>query len=302
MSDRRLLAGLIGIALASTPAIADPAVIAAGVTVPPVAAPSMVSAYIQFAGEYYLGYKRINDGLDESREYIPGFGGSGHLAFQASPAFSMQFDVWADRWEGHIDDFVGGVLTGERSYNTGRMGLAAHAIFNADGGFQAGVMGSVGYRQGFDQWANLGVEFAYNAERFRLNGQVGYTPPIVEWAREGNVRGVYGSTGLSFYITPDFAISANAGIDLYLDCCGFREVTTTFGARVEYQFEGSPVAVFAAYQNRNWTNTSDTEGNVHRRNFFAVGISVQAGTTTLQDRDRAAGFSDYNGIYAPVLR
>ncbi len=265
-------------------------------------APSTLSAYVQLFGAYMYGYHRANDGFNEAREQIPGVGGSGHAAWQATSNVSVQLDLWADRWSGRVFDYCDGEPCGERSWGTWRAGGAAHLTYHLPGGLQVGGVASMGYRKGFDGWANLGVEVAYNSDRLRLNAQAGYTPPLVEWARDGDVRGYYGHAGVTFYARPTLAVSANAGMDIYRDCCGFTERTVTFGARVEVQPVGTPMALFAAYQGRFWKNTDTGVGDLNQHHFFGVGLSLLVGQDTIQNRDRAVGFSDYNGIYSPILR
>jgi len=304
MKPHRGMLGAVVIALLTGPALAaNPAPVAVSpiVVVPPPSAPTTLSAYVEVFGGGMRGLHIWDQGLTEERERALGLGGAGRAAWQMSPTFGLQLDAWADHWSGRYEYCYEGDCYDEGGWDDDRMGIALHLTYGGVTGFRFGPLISAGAEDD-DAWANIGLNAVYNADRFRIYIQGGYSLPLNEGDKNDEEKGYYAQFVGTFYLRPNVAISGNFGADVFReDCCDERRTALNFGGRLEFSPEGSPLAFFGAYQGRFWT-WDGYEDEVNRHHYVGVGMSLLIGQDTIQGRDRAVGLVDYNGIYGQVFR
>lgn len=291
-SGNALMGGVAAsVLLASSALAADiaPLVIPPPVVVP-VAAPSTLSAYVEAFAGLMLRFDEgevVPQALDGPPVF--GFGGAAHLAWQPGPAFSIQADAWAERWQFEEPDFLWGV--------------AGHATFRT-GNVQVGGLVSVGHGYFGGTYVNVGGEAAIDAERLRVHTQSGYIIAIGGSPKGYGSRDAYTQTVVTFYPRPNFAVSVNAGADYYwerdyLPLGEYTSIGLNAGTRIEFQPEGRRFSVFAAYQ-LQWRNAFN-QGNINTAHIFGVGISLMFGQPDLRSRDRAIGLADNNPMFGPTF-
>jgi hypothetical protein len=269
--------------------------------------PANVAAMVEvFGGFAHMGLGNVNDaGCQGCHDTGVGFGGEGRAALKISPSLSMQLNVWAEHWSGQ-STFEGFACDGpcNEPWYVNRMGVGTHLIYDA-GNFQVGGFASVGTRSaegifiGFPPatYGNFGLEAAFNADRFRLYGQAGYTIPVAPsfirdyWASNG-MKEFYGRLVGTFYPNPNVALSANVGMEVVAGTAPWLPSRALiWGAEAQFQLSGKPLYFLASYQGSLGLNADGYQivGNVIR-----LGIGLNVGSPDLQTRDRALGFADYN--------
>jgi hypothetical protein len=154
---------------------------------------------------------------------------------------------------------------------------AATGHLNTDlGGARVGAFAGVVTNDGDTLWAG-GVEGQADlAASTVLYGQLGYGKSddldVDGWAVRAEVRQ---------YVTEGFRVSGSLGyVTADQDLVGDLDAWT-MGAEAEYQFTGTPMSVFAAYDRADF-NDIDLESNT-----FKVGVRFSFGGATLRGRDAA---------------
>ncbi|MGE3718087.1 MAG: hypothetical protein AB7G07_06795 [Bauldia sp.] len=297
------LVGVAGLAASMVAAqAADPVpipVVVAPVVPPPAA--TTLSAYVElFAGHISYRDDFDDDEFETGRGW--GFGGLGKAAWNASPSFAVQFDVWAEHWSGTWAWFCDGPddPCEEGTWDDNLMGIATHLIFGDPGGFRFGGMLSIGDGD-FNTHVNLAGEAAFSTGNMRFGLQAGYSFGIGDYGQEWKPRNLYAQAVVAFYPTSNIAISANAGVNRYRELNDDDYVWTgvNWGARVEFQPAQMPLTIFAAYQGerRYWV-----DGDTDKAHFIGVGVGLLVGQPNIQARDNAIGFGDYNPLFGPTFR
>ena len=223
-----ITAAAASVVCVATAASAADAVLVVPTTSPAVLQePTNVAAMVEvFGGVGHMGLGDVNDtGCQGCHEVGAGFGGEGRAAMQLGPSLSLQLNVWAEHWSGR--SFFGDCRDWrEQPWSVNRMGIGTHLTYDT-GSFQFGGFASLGARTsegiflGFypGTYANFGLEGAFNAAKFRVYGQAGYTIPLAPvplrdlWA-SGGIRDFYGRLVGTFYPNPNIALSANVGFEI----------------------------------------------------------------------------------------
>jgi len=233
-----------------------------------------------------------------------GFGGAGRAAIQCSPRFSLQLDSWVEHWVGVEQEIDYGVPLGEPEYFSETwMGIGTHLTFHA-GGFAAGAMASIGAVAGWGTFGTVAAEAAFNADRFRFQGQAGMTMGLTGDAAAFDVRDYYGQIVGAFYPRPNLSLSATIGGDVYSDNDPWLGWQVNWGARVELQPGERPFSVYVAYQGWYWRDGPGNDPDLYTgiEHLGAVGVRFLVGAPTLRAMDEQVGFADYNAIYGATFR
>jgi len=231
------------------------------------------------------------------------FGGAGRAAIQCSPRFSLQLDAWGDRWEGYwayYDD--AGPYSEPEYFERTTLGIGTHLTLHT-GRFLVGPLASIGSVANVGTFANVGIEAAFNTERMRFEGQIGFTPALLGPAAAVDARDFYAQIGAAFYVRPNFSISANVGGDLYSDTSTWYRRTLSWGAKIEFSPRSMPVAFYVGYEGWHWGEGFDTayDYNYAWEHAVRVGIRFMVGADTLRELDEAVGLIDENAIYGQAF-
>jgi len=235
------------------------------------------------------------------------FGGAARVSLEIDPRFSIQADAWANNF-------------GTSSRNT-YLGAGLHATFDPTGNDQMGPFASIGgeYMVDYDQhfltrldMTNFGLEWAHNADKWRLYGQVGYSSNINGMAfiegweqhwQEIPFENIYGAVVGTFFFTPDLALSAKFAIDKY-ETSGVNWVVNNFelhwGAKFEYQPKSLPIIGYVAYSGRYEAFDNAEQNTFAGRGIETVviaGIKVPFGRSTIQDLYKHVGLADLNPAF-----
>jgi len=232
-----------------------------------------------------------------------GGGGLARAAWAINPALSLQLDIWAEHWGGQTT-FPGSECF-ECYWDATRAGIAKHLTYHS-GNFLIGGLASLGLRTNDlfftgdnTTYGNLAIEAAMMAGNFRIYGQVGTTFAV--WPEEArffwtdeSVHNFYARLVGTFYVQPNFLISANIGGAIQ-NAFGLPAGTMlTWGARTEFQPNGLPLYFLAAYQG---SRTLSAYNFLITDNVFRVGLGLNVNNTSLQARDATTGLADYNCYY-----
>lgn len=83
-----------------------------------------------------------------------------------------------------------------------RSGIAAHLTHGATTSLRFGPLVSLGAEDGDERWANIGLESVFNADRFRIYVQGGYSTPLNESDKEDEEKGYYAQAVTTLYLSP----------------------------------------------------------------------------------------------------
>ncbi len=232
-----------------------------------------------------------------------GGGGLARAAWAINPALSVQLDIWAEHWGGQTT-FPGSECP-DCTWNTTRAGIAKHFTYHS-GNFLIGGLASLGLREndlfftGDDTtYGTLAVEAAFTTGNLRIYGQMGTTfavwpePARFFW-QDAPVRNFYARLVSTFYVQPNFLISANIGGAIQNEFGLPAGTMITWGARTEFQPNGMPIYFLAAYQG---SRTLSATNYLFTDNVLRVGIGLNVNNPSLQARDATTGLADYNCYY-----
>jgi hypothetical protein len=277
-----------------------PVVIAPIVVAPPQARPTL-AGYVDLMLGYGWGWE-INleqgDPPWEDRWREVSFRGAGRAAHYLTPGFGIQFEAWTKLFVGHGMSFDNGQFVGEGDYWFTTGGLGTHFIIGAPGGFQGGLVATVGLDGGL--WANVGADVAATFGNFRISGQGGFSFGVFGDAQVDVERDIYAEVGATFYPTPNLSIGANVGWDRFTENYGPGQDTFrgfNYGFRVEQKLGNSPFAIHAAYGGFRWNGFDDDETWNGMEHVVTVGVRLLLGGDTLQAVDALVPFADRNHIY-----
>lgn len=281
------------VALAADP-VPPPVVIAPQPPPPPVAnLAGYVDAHFGLEkGRFEEFFEGDPDFEEDWRNTI--LGGAGRGAWAISPSFTFQLDAWFNIWQTKDEEEV---------FNWGEGGVGTHFIFTTAGGLRAGGLVSVG--RGDGTWINFAGEVAQSFGNFRLSAQAGYTIPLSGFPKEDGERSWYITAAGTFYITPDFAITANIGYDRWRETISEGddldiERTLSYGLRVEYGIGNTPLSIYAGFHSEHLRGVDLDEPEwtwIERERTYFAGVRMLIGRDTLQEMGDAVGFADYNAIF-----
>jgi hypothetical protein len=214
-------------------------------------------------------------------------------AYFVSPAFSIQGDVWANRYDGNSDS---GIFDFETIY----VGTGGHLTYNAAPGTLLGAVASYGwmFEDGDDSsdFVNVGLEAAHEVGNFRAYGQAGYTFGVNGFADDVSLETWYGVGELTYYFTDNFALSGNVGYS-QTDSDAFNEDGWTWGTTIEAKPWNAPISLYGSYQGYQWDGEDfafDYDGTDHT---FFVGAKFMANSGSVRERDQTVGLKDMNPIF-----
>jgi len=281
MLTRMLLAStfLVGI---SAPALsADP--VQAIAPLAPASDMQGVSGYV----DLYAGIGTIDFGGPVNYDLVP-IGGAGRANIWFSPTFALQLDAWGEgvSWD----------LPGNNSASYNSFGIGGHLAWRDPNSFAFGGLASVG-DAAFGRWGNVGLEGQAYFGNFTLYGQAGYTFDISGNSGPGgsgfDVWYVIGEG--RYFPMPNLMLAGHIGYDDF-SCSGCGDASAIrWGADVEFQPGGSPVAGFLSYQGASLDTGGGPDIDEH---VFLAGVKVLMGQDSLQaNNNYGATFADHNPVY-----
>ncbi len=266
----------------------------------PAAAQSAVTGMPAFAG--YLEFHGAQE-FGSGNNYNPGpgptytwsdqqLGGSGRAALLGS-FWSVQGDAW--RTTAYVPP--GAPFSDQ--------GISGHLTLRAMGGaLQIGAFGSWG-SGGFNSgnFTTFGGEAAVNVNRWRLYLQAGVANGTSGDAKTAGERDTYVTLSANYFLTRNLFVSANVGTDKWTQNNGDASTETTWGAKLEFKPETSPLSFFAAYEGFHFNSTYGASADYDRGSdhIFLVGIRLPFGAGSLQDLQRNVGLADLNPLFGDVL-
>lgn len=299
-----LATGGAGAALAADPV----PIVTAPIVVTPVASPSVVANIEMFGG---FAHQKMSATEGETcsgcHQSGPGFGGLARAAIGLAGPLTMQLDLWGEHFSGRAR--FEGEECDDCTWSLGRFGIGTHLTFNP-GAMQVGALVSIGRIESdpfafgglpdATTFANVAIEAVYNTDSFRIYGQAGYVFPVgPAWFREdwrdAGARYVYARLLGTFYLNPNFGLTANFGVESVRSDYGPVH-GLTWGARADYQFEGRALFLFGSYQGGRVRQMEFAQVTV-KEHVLRIGIGLNIGSGTLRDRDRDAGLLDFNGVF-----
>lgn len=282
------------VAYASMALAADPVPVVVAPEVMPATVPSLAGYVAAHFGRDRGGETQsVDEVIDFEEAWIDtAIGGAGRAAWWITPSFALQLDAWANLWE---STFEGG------TDNWGEGGFGAHVVYQTAGGLQLGGLLSVGREDGTA--INVAAEAAQSFGNFRLAIQTGYTVPIAGEDAEEGERHVYVTAAGTYFITPNFAITAHAAIERWWETSDpgdtQRERNFNYGVRAELGLGDTPFSIYVGFQGEHWWETVDeapVTNNGGERTLFA-GVRMLLGRDNLRDLSAAVPFADYNPVF-----
>jgi hypothetical protein len=228
-----------------------------------------------------------------------GFGGAGRAAIQCKPRFSIQLDAWAEHWEGVEQEIDYGDPIGPPEYfSSTTMGIGTHLTFHA-GNFAVGTLLSVGAVADWGTFGTAALEAAFNAPKFRVQGQAGATFALLGDAASYDALDYYAQIVAAFYPKPNVSFSATFGGDIYSDNDPWFGWTVNWGGRIEFQPMQKHFSIYVAYQGWYWRDGPGVDPDLYAGIEHVVGIGIRflAGAPTVRAMDEQVGLADYNATY-----
>jgi hypothetical protein len=255
-----------------------------------------IAGYVEAHGGEDFGssthYDPGPDGTGTWSDYIAG--GSGRVGVVVAPNFSVQGDIWTDTFY-PTDNSAPGTDSG----------IAGHLSWRStDDAALLGVLASVGMGGTYEGTVgNVGLEGAINLDNFRFYGQAGLTSGLSGDAATNGERDLYATLSASYFVDPNFVLSANIGADNWTQSNGDTSPEMSWGAKIEFKPDGSPISFFAAYQGFGFRSNynGQTDYDAGTDHMFFIGARIPLGASTLQDTQRAAGLSDLNPSYGDLI-
>jgi hypothetical protein len=254
-----------------------------------------IAGYVDVHGGGLFGTDTYSDAVppDETETASGGIvGGAGRGAFTLGPGLTVQGDAWFDSFSLNV---------GGTDYQSSETGVGGHLAWHVPGGDDTlGVLASLGTNSSWDDgfYSNIGVEAVHNAGNWRLYGQAGWTRGLTGDAAANADSDLYAALEAEYFINPNLFVSASLGADRST-WPGAAQNELSWGARVEFKPDASPVSFYVAYQGWGWSTDYPTRpatdtGVEHE---ILVGLRVPFGVNTLQDMQTRVGLSDMNAIF-----
>lgn len=244
----------------------------------------MFFGFVEIHGGYYV-YDDADDAFDEDNGVI---GGSARLAARLSPSFTVQGEVWTNRF---LSSFGG-------SYDY--PGVAAHVSWNPGDGRLFGVFGSVGNDNGWGNLANIGLEGALETDRWRIYGQAGRVFGISGEVDEENDRYWYGGAAATYYHTANLALTGSLGAASQTYEIGMTPIDIRYvnwGFRAEFKHDTFPASTYFSYRGTRTEVSSAFGDGSGVEHDFIVGLRFFFNQATLREINSAAGLVDMNPAY-----
>jgi len=287
MSSRPLSAGL---AFVLAGFVSTVAASAADYGTSPSASP--IAGYVEGFGAWESGWSTHYDPSAEGTGtwYDDQIGGSARGAIAVAPNWSLQADLWADAEVGS-NDSEGGVA-GHLTWH-GRDDVTALGVFGSlgQGGWESGQVGTAG------------LEATLSGAHWRLYGQAGMVGGLTDNAASNGERDAFVTLSADYFFTPNFFVSANIGADKWTENTGDTSPETTWGAKVEFKPDVSPVSFFAAYEAYDFKSTyHDTSAyDQGVDSLFFAGLRIPFGVGSLQQMQHAVGLADLNPMFGDTI-
>jgi hypothetical protein len=265
--------------------------------------PYPISGYVDLHGGWDGGrYSGVENCCEPNHYTWNGgvFGGAGRVAVGLSPSMSAQADVWTNVYTGSGSGNQDGPYN--FGYTNTYSGIAGHLSWRTEGQL-IGVLASYGNEADTGTLGTVGAEAVYNLSNLRFYGQIGVSSGLSGSVADDSARDWYARGVTAYYLTPNFALSANLGYDTWSDNShgGTTINSPIWGARLEYKPDSMPVSGFVAYAGRNWSGSNQNSGRWSiAENAVIVGIRVlydSNGKTTLRQLGEGVGLSDVNPSY-----
>lgn len=241
-----------------------------------------VSGYV----DVYFGFGSIDfDTGDYDQSVI---GGAGRANIWLSPTVALQIDAWGDG--ANIEE-----NSNSTSYSS--FGIGGHLAWRDPSSYALGGMVTVG-DAAFSRWATIAAEAQGYFGNLTLYGQLGYVNAIdgpLESEYDTSVWYLMGEA--RYFPMPNLMVAGHLGFENFdtTNCNSCEEMDGwRWGADIEFQPNGWPVAGFLAYQG----SSREFEGVDWDEHVFLIGGKVLLGVDTLQgNNNNGATFVDYNPIY-----
>ncbi|MDR3471276.1 MAG: hypothetical protein P4M09_06260 [Devosia sp.] len=230
------------------------------------------------------------EGLDPNTYSYGIIGGSGRGVIDISPTMSTQLDAWFDTF---VESSGGAGSTSSDS------GVAGHLTWHPSEQDSIGVLGSIGtaaYLGGI--MGNVGIEAARDFGNWRLYGQAGVSRGLSGEASDRDVSDLYATLAADYFVDPNLMLSGNIGVDRLSYDSGTEGAELSWGAKVEFKPDMSPVSFYLSYEGFGWDDTRDGAAYEHAvEHTFLAGIRIPFGTDSLQNLQNRVGLSDMNPIF-----
>jgi hypothetical protein len=277
---------------------------------------AMPVGYIELNVGASMGQADHSDSDDWTSEWNEvDIGASGRVAIPVADPLILQLDASALGYRGSYRecDADGNYCNDWSDYSGAGFGLAAHLAYKMDGGLIGGMVsfgGGADSGSDFDGSVALALEAAKDMGNFRLYGQVGLVKAVTGYHADIGSSDVFAQGVLAYYIDPNFVLSANAGVEHWMDDYYDESGNQfTWGLRLEKKIDGTPASVYVAYQGWAWSGSGydpdyyvnhsfdETEHAILAGIRFAFGDD---GSSTLQDLNNAVGLVDMNPIFGDL--
>lgn len=223
------------------------------------------------------------------------------LGIAVSPEFSIQIDAWAQSASGTVigQDYV---RSYEYDWETMLAGAAIHGTYHIDDFYVGGAISGgglsykeVGYTADRHGFATVALEAGYNAEQYRVAGQLSYTGAVTDDAKNNKSNAWVAGLEGTYYLTPDMSVTARSIYEHETYDEGFRDLS--WGVEGRYKLEDKPLILSLSYSNRidTFQDAGAYRATMHSV-FAGIKIPFGASSTNLRDLDRAVGL-DLNPYY-----
>lgn len=280
-----LVLGMLAASAASAADLTEPAVV-------PVTEPGIVG-YVDLHGGGEADIWAF-EGQDTNTYTYGIIGGAGRGVVDISPTVSTQLDAW---FETYTEGNGNGAGTSSDS------GIADHLTWHPSQQDSIGVLGSIGASAYWDGlFGNAGVEAARDFGGWRLYGQAGIAHGLTGRAADLDTNDLYATLNADFFVNPNLMVSGNIGGDHFTVNTGYDGLEVSFGGKLEFKPDTSPVSLYVAYEGYAWAETHDGAAYDHGldHTIFA-GIRIPLGTDSLQTLQNRVGLSDMNPMFGDSI-
>jgi hypothetical protein len=293
-------AGVLALVCAGSPALAGGAAGTAGA--------NGAAGYFEIHGGVDCGFDDYySHGAYGSSDYWrrENIGGAARGSVALGTQASIQGDLWVNRYGTTMQNYwYGGAL---------------HLTLHPTERDQLGVLASLGAQDNYDYTlyslsrvylTNFAVEWAHNADKWRLYAQGGYASNIGNMAfiqgwdpqwREIPFNNAYGVIAATYFFQPNLALSAKFGVDKFTSSINWvdNNYELQWGAKLEFRQDNWPVIAFLAYKGRS--EKFDYQGDVFTgngvENVVLAGLKVPFQTGTIQSLYDQVGLADLNPTF-----
>lgn len=233
----------------------------------------------------------------------PVIGGSARLAARMSPSFSVQGDVWINSFDLSGSGFDTGFGPYSFSMENRYSGIAGHLTWRGGGGQSAGALVSYGSAADYGEFMNVALEGVYAMDQWRFYGQIGHVFGVGGPASTVNARSWYAGGVVTYYYTPNLAVSANLGVTSgEIDWNSEEQSGWNWGARIDFKPENMPFTTYVAYQGRHWDGSDADPSNWSGTEHAVVfGVRLPLNATSIKQMHGEVGLFDMNPVYGDLF-